>query len=294
MLEGEISLLDGALARAGQPAPEQTLGQRMDNIQRNLLRMPWMVTWMFTPCTVDADAFGRQIYQSGKDAVNTAVAVGSAGFQAYLRFISDPLGQIAADREMLSTVALGRLGDAVAKGGEALVHAVADPHVQMLHLLTLPPESVSDTTLATTIGGVMLAGNPVKVTTVEAGEAAVADFRRRVIDAIVEGRRAGSALEKTDAMHAITHRLTRDTLERGEIVQYKNGDGTIQTLLQVPGTYSADATVYRGVFEYQLRPDGVIVHNRFVPNVGISGRPNNVPGKGPPLVVPSYSPPGGP
>jgi len=87
---------------------------------------------------------------------------------------------------------------------------------------------------------------------------------------IVQANRTYSALDKVDKHHRSASFLTVDQLSNGQTFSIQGYDKITKTLLQVYGELDG----VPGIYEYILTPDGLVSHQRFIPNGRITGYEN--------------------
>src|SRR5262249_54991601 len=91
-------------------------------------------------------------------------------------------------------------------------------------------------------------------------------------DEILGAPRIGSGL-KSDVSHRVASYLSAEQLSQlseTRVFSIRGYDGVQRTLVQTLGESNGE----KGVFEYIIEPNGSISHQRFIEEIGISGKPN--------------------
>jgi len=85
---------------------------------------------------------------------------------------------------------------------------------------------------------------------------------------VLDNTRSGSAL-KGDAQHAFNNIIDNYA---GDATKFplKGGDGVNRSLYQLKGSLNGK----KGIFEWIVDPVKGVTHRRFIPGVGITGKPN--------------------
>jgi hypothetical protein len=89
---------------------------------------------------------------------------------------------------------------------------------------------------------------------------------------LATAERVGSAL-KSDPTHRAASFGLDAVAKAGQSFELKGGDGVVRTLIQAPGGMNGKA----GIFEYMINKAGQVIHQRFIENGVITGRPNQKP-----------------
>ena len=93
-------------------------------------------------------------------------------------------------------------------------------------------------------------------------------------DEIKAAQPIGSAL-KEDPMHRAPSYVIDQIPEKGRVFPLRGGDGTNNTLTQMPGSMNDRS----GIFEWIVNSKMELTHQRFIPDGRITGTPNQIPSR---------------